>query len=1084
MYDLPFQSLFALVSLAILKFPAALELLSEISTAGTAAPESSDSAPYLLNPAAVNETHDVLIAAAEACPNTASPAILAWGLILQTLREYALGIKEKREIRQSERASERFIATESSDNEGADRSSYRRRSSTSSDTSQQSSFLEDLLDRVMITALDEDPISYLANCAVNVNGVFDILTALAVDYCTPFGLQHDGQFGLSMRRVLLDLIRGVLSRVEYQPALLIASLAVLTGSERYWDMLERPAELGALEPASLFLEDDMLMQKLFRTALSRFPYETLPFLKLCRALAVCSAKHDEGMPAVWSLIDDVDELTITLPPGFVAYKTIREDEEANYVELTTSLSFVGTESATSRPSKRSRAIMTSDMSSDALELPSGTVGRVLSETRPPVIMWHYEYSGLGYMGKVLQLSLIVGNSSDGYSNTTQSTEIVAEIIDLLSTMLCTTFKSISASQRPLAVPEAARAILEKASDRLDRNQDIVSVIFEIFENELQRRRNIAEEDGAVDVLVRCVQFAHALMPGMPDRVWPFLGRSSLLGINGGENKISAVVASTEMVSGRYDFLLGCIRVFDALVEDAVSHAVVRKTPSKALARFSVVSTLGAGISQTAMKKVLLRFQRIMIDVFESIKNWRFAASEDRVEINNWICKVFDKILRYSFAVDDETNISNKLVESLAPAAEYLVDVFLSTSNNNLSINPLLEILQDARATQDTSLHTRSFQLWISQVRAATALATTLIEVNRLLQYPPSNLEEQMFKASPTLARVYAAHEGFELPVAQLFQALIRCAATNDHQPPSLLGHLGQETASHFLEVLSSIDQPLGHELLAVEIWRLLSAVVSKRQQWLAIFVLTGNTPRDSLKDPKATAHLAPRRNRSILKIALDGVSNIEKLQPQRAITMLEFITLAADFWPWVLITIEQHPQFLTAILNYVQAVESSLGSTKARVADYSRTQISSLILGIFAMLVHHTQERGDLSFARKLLSHVTYFIRNAVFTPSYNASLHGNLRQNFESKFPMCSLLNFKRSPLVRPGLGSSFYYDLDIAEKMLSFDPAWAGRQNQGFHEELVRANLNLSLVESQVVSASVAVTRCYANGIIESVP
>jgi len=303
--------------------------------------------------------------------------------------------------------------------------------------------------------------------------------------------------------------------------------------------------------------------------------------------------------------------------------------------------------------------------------------------------------------------------------------------------------------------------------------------------------------------------------------------------------------------------------------------------------------------------------------------------------------------------------------------------------------------------------------------------------------------------------------------------LIRCAATNDHQPPSLLGHLGQETASHFLEVLSSIDQPLSHELLPVEIWRLLSAVVSKRQQWLAMFVLTGNTPRDSLKDPKATTDTAPRRSRSILKIALDGLSNIEKLQPQRTIAMLEFVSFAADFWPWVLGAIEQHPQFLTALLDYIRAVESSLGSRKERVADYTATKISSLILDVFAVHVHHTRERGDLSFARKLSSNVAYFIRNAVFTPSYNASLHGNLRRNFESKFPVCSLVNFKRSSLVRPSLGSSFYYDLDMAGKMLSFDSAWAGRQNHGFHEELIRANLNLSLVESQVVSAFVAPLR-----------
>ena len=1047
----------------------ALELLSEISTAGTAAAESADSATYLLNAEVVSETHDILTAAAEACPTTASPAVLAWSIILQTIRQYALLVKEKKEIRQSERASDRFTAIEFSDNEVVERSLNRKRSSTSSETSQQLSFMEETLERVMLTSLDEDPIAHLAKCAVDANGVFNIVTALAIDYCTPFGSEHNGQSGLSMRRTLLDLIRAVLGLVEYQPALLIASLAVLTGSERYWDISERPAELVSEEPATFFLGDNMLMQSLFRTALSRFPYETLPFLKLCRALAVCSAKDDEGMPAICPLIDDIDELTISLPAGFVAYKTIREDEEANYVELINSLSFIGSDPVALRPNKRLRGLTASDVASGALELPSGTVGRVLSETKPPVVMWHYEYSGLAYMGKVLQLALVIGDPVDGISSTMQSREIVAEVIDLLCTMLCTTVKNALADQGPLAIPDAARAVLEKASDRLDRNQDVISVIFETFENELQRRRNVSEEEGSVDILVRCIQFTHALTPIMPDRVWPFLGRSSLLGINGGGSKISSVVASAEMATGRYDFLLGCIRVFDALVEDAIRHAVARKTPTKAITRFSGASTMGTGISQTAMKKVLLSFQRIMIDIFESTRKWRFAVPEERIEINNLICTTFSKLLKYSYAVDDRPNISDKLAEPLAPAAEYIVDVFLSTSKNNLSIYPLLELFSDSRATQDTSLPTRSFQLWTSHVRAAITLTTTLIQVNQLLRFPPSNLEEQMFKASPMLAKVYAAHESFRLPVAKLLNALIRGAATTDRQPPSLLGHLGQGTASHFLEVISSIDKPLDDECLSVEIWRFLSAVVSKRQQWLAIFVLTGSTPRNSLKDPKATADATPRRNLPILQVALDGLSNIEKVKPQRAIAMLEFVSLAADFWPWVLVTIEHHPHFLNGILGYVGGLEPSPGSTKEKLSEYSKTQISSFILEILAMYIHHARETGDLSFVKKLFPRTSYLVRYAVSTPSYNASLHGNLRQNFVSKYPNCSLANFKRTSLEQPSLGNSFYYDLELANKMLSFESAWVGQRNQGFGEELVRANINLSLVESQVVCITV---------------
>ena len=1046
-------------------------MLPHIYAAATPNPESNDDALYLLNSSAVSETHDIMITAAASCPVTASPAVLAWAVLLQSLREYALLAKEKKWIRSFERPHERSATNEYSDHEGAEQLSERRRLSTGSDsdTPQQLSFLEEVLEKVMFNASNDDPVDYLAGCAVDVNKVFDVITALAIDYCTPFGPEHKGQSGLMMRRVLLDLMHTVLGLIEYQPALLIASLAILTGSERYWDTLERPIELGTAEPASYFLEDDVLMQRLFRIALSRFPYESLPFLKLCRALAICTTKNDKGISAILTLIDNLDEITIQLPPTFVAYKTIREDEEANYVELIDSLTFVGPDSAISRPSKRLQTMTTAGRSPDALELPSGTVGRILSETRPPIIMWHYEYFGLAYMGKVLQLALGVGESWEEYSNTTQSREIVAEIIDLISVMLCTSVKSASVNGAHLTETtalEAARTILEKASDRLDRNQDIISVIFEIFENELQRRHNVSAVDGSVDVLIRCIQFTHALMLIMPDRVWPFLGRSCLLAIGGGENKISAVVASMEMVLGRYEFVFGCIRVFDSLIEDAVNHAVARKTPTKAITRFSSANTQGTGISQTAMTKVLLSFVHIMVDVFESVKNWRFAAPEEKLEINTWICSALTKILNYSFAVDDDTKISNKLVESLAPAAEDIVEVFLSSSDNHLTVHPLSDIFHEGRDTPEASLSTRSLQLWISQVKAAISLAVTLIEVNRLLENPPSYLDKQIFKVAPTLAMVYAAHSSFRLPVARLFSALISSAATTDYQPPSLFGYLGQETASHFLEVISVIDQPLGDETLSTEVWKLLSAIISKRQQWLAIFILTGNTPRNSLKDHKATTGTNFQTRRPILYIALDGLSSIEKLKPQKAIAMLEFVTLAADFWPWILVNIEQHPTFFTATLDYVGGPESKPGTTKDGLKEYGRTQIISLLFDVYAMYIHYARQSGDLSFAKKLLPQISYLTLNAVSTPSYNASLHSNLRQNFESRYPTCSLANFKRTSLERPLLGNSFYYDLNVATKMLSFDPAWAKGRKQGFREEFVRANLNFSLVESQVVS------------------
>ena len=1044
-----------------------------ISTTAISAENLRDDAPYLLNPNAINEITEILVNAATNCLANASPAVLAWSIILQTIRESALVTRESREVKQAQRAVQEYSEADTFDADGGGRSldsPPQRRSSASSDTSQQSTLLESILDKTMDTTLDEDPIGYLAKGAVDGSGVFDVVTSLAVDYCACFTQDYNGKSGMTIRRMLFELVRAALEWIDYQPTLIMASLAVLTGNERYWDILNRTQGGSRVEPVIFFLSDGILMQKLFKTALARFPHEALPFLKLCRALASYDAGDDDGLPAMWSLIEPLDSLTCIVPTDFAAYEIVREDEEANYIQLTGNLSFLNNSSGSastyiSKPTNPPSAIMKFEPTSSSQELPVGTMGRVLSESKPLVVMWRYDYSPLAYLGQVLrEFSINGGSGSAGIR------EIVSETIDLITLLISSAIRRQSGTNAA-TVQEAAQTILENASNGLDRNQDIISVIFQIFESELHRRRSASEEATSMDILIRCIQFTYALLRAMPDRVWPFLGRSSLLGIHGLEGQLSIIVASNEMVSGRYGFLLGTIRVFDALVDDAIAHAVSHKIPTTAIKRFADKGISGTGMSQTAMQKVITSLQRTMVDVFESTSNWKFVVQEERSEINTWICTIFQKILSYCFDIDDESDIFRKLTRPLAPAAEYLLNVFFSTSNSNLTVNPLLRILLDGATVSNSSLSVRGFQYWTSQVRAAICFTTGLVRVNSLLKRPQSHLQQEMFKATPVLARVYAAHTSYRLPIVELFDALIRSNNSADQQPLSLLGHLGQDTASCFLEILSVIDQPFSDDYLAIGIWRLLSAAVSRHQQWFAIFVLTGNTPRESFKDSGKTDGSSSQRAEALLTIALDGLSNIERLQPMNAIAMLEFVACATDYWPWVLRTIEEHPHFLAAMLEFVTYPDSLQSSTKngtsSKVStDYARLQMSSVILDILAMYVNRTQQTRDLTFAKKLFPNLSFYIHYAVSVPGYNGSLHANLRRNFESKFPGCYLKEFKRTTVKRPLLGNSFYYDIELAGKMLAFDSAWAGIHDQGFSEEISRANINLSLVESQVVS------------------
>ena len=1017
--------------------------------------------------AAVKEVTDVLIDAGSACLLNASPAVLGWGIIMQTMREFALSNKETRELRQSHRAVDKYGNADPSDTDGGERASQRhgafitRRSSSGSDTSQQASLLEELLDQIMDTALDQDPIAYLARSAVDGSNVLNVVATLAVDFCTPFGREHSGQVGIMMRRILLTLLRAVLDWIPYQPELLLATLAILTGSERYWDLWDRPLGNPSSQPAQLFLNDDLFLQKILVPAQSRFPHESLPFFKLCRALATITPANPEQLSPIWQKIESIDSFTCALPLDFKGYELIREDEDANYIQLTEHFAFTSHRSAAAatqikKSLKTSRALGATAQTSCLQELSRGTIGRVVSETRPFVVLWRYDYPGLEYIGKVLKLASLSDNTPGDVS---YSSDVVAEVIDLINTMVRSSMRSGASSLPADKDVETARSLIEKISDGLDRNGDVITLVFDIFEDELYRRRKTTENEGPGDILIHCIQFAYTMLLILPDRVWPYLGRSGLLGVKGGESQLHNIISATEMVTGQYGFLVGCVRVFEGLVQDAISHAVSRKVPTKAVARFGAVESMGTGVSQTAMKTIILAFTRSMLDVVQSTMNWRFVDPEERLEINSRVCTVFENILNICYAVDDSNPITQKLAESFAPSAEYLINAFTG-SNVDTVLNPLLQIFLEGTATQDTTMVVRGLQFGTSQVRAAIKLSTTLVRISCLLQGQPGALEKKLFGAVPVLAQVYAAHESYKVPTVELFEALVIAVAGSNEQPPSLLSHLGQGPATHFLELLSALDRPFNNVLLSVGIWRFLSAIVSKRQQWFAIFVLTGTSPRETFKDHKTEDKL--RAPEPILGIALEELSNISEMQPQKVLSMLEFVALAVDNWPWIVTTIESHPRFLDALQTFLSDMASPPREEGPTFSDYVKIQICSYIVDILAIACHHTQRLGNASFAKKLIPRLTYLTESAVSVPEYNSSLHSNLRKNVESKFSTCRLVNFKRTTLKRPFLGQSFLYDLDIAGQMLSYDTAWTGRQ--GFLDEFKRANINMSLVESQI--------------------
>ena len=1072
-YDLPLQSLVALNSLAILNIPVATGILNRSSSLVASAAELGDAALYILNPSTVNELNDLIFESAEASFHNASLAVFAWGIILQTLREYALSSKDSREYRQAQRALDSFNGAEiqeagSTEGEHGRRlSSPQRRSSITSDTSQQSqqsTLLEELLDRIMDTPVDGDPIGFLAKSAVDGTSVFDIIIELAVAFASYYGCEHEGESGLQVRVLLLDLVRAASEWVGYQPKLIQATLAILSGLNRPSDVARHSASRSDVEPAHVLFQDGLLMQRLYLTSMARFPYEISPFLQLSQALAVKSnVQREADRTTLDAYISTMTSYTCVVPQEFGDYE-IREADDGFSVELTSSLDRFGKGHESVSRSQLTNGKGRQSSNSDRLgcfSVPTGTVGTVLTPDKPLIVMWHYTYSGWSYLGMLLQRALR-GEESREAPETMSSTETVSDIISLFTRLLI----SYSPSEIGQTSESNGKAeeFLEHASSNLERNEDIISVVFGIFESQLQTYSASAEAEVSLDVIVQCIHFAIALLKILPGRVWPFLGRSIFLGPGNTECRLSTIVIGNEMTAEKYEFLIGCLCLFDELITDAITHAVPRLSYSTAVTRFQRPIVSGTGISEPGTRQILLSFEQAMVGAFGSLSDWKFLSENDRFEVALKFCQSFTRIVNYCFGIDDSLDLSHKISGILAPAAEHLAEVFLLNPTNDLSLQPVIELLLQGMRTPSTTLPVRGHQNRISSVVAILEFTHSLVRLNGYLTHPPGGIEELLFKAVPLLTSLYAAHSRYRTPILRLLSSLVENAAKPRAQPPSLLGHLGKYTVTQFLDLLSDLEGPLDDEYLANAIWDLLASIVSQRQQWFAIIVLTGSTPRTSLRSSEEK----PNHTRSLFQVALSRLTMIEKLSPMVARSILNFVALSIDFWPWTMKTVESESGALDAITAYLNSMHSGPNANESSkvVIDYNRVENASIITRILAMYSLYRRQKGDQEYSRKLISSLKYLFRNAVALPSYNASLHGNLKKNFDSKFGGCTLSDFKKTAFSNPRLGGNYFYDLKIANEMMAYDPAWLGTRSQGFYAEVSRANYNLSMVEAQIVS------------------
>ena len=1035
------QSSISFGTLALLDVLSSISRIAPTDEMELAAQHDKDPSFYFFDHGNVTEIHEIMLGAASRCNIPASPAVFAWGMILYTIRELALSAKEAREGHHVQKAIDHVAMSDSGTG---------RRHSGSSSGSIQQSLYEDVIDAVRVVSVGEDPVEHLMKSAMDGSRVFDVIATLGRRAYT------EDSFEFYCKGMLLqDLISTAVEPLGYSPEVLTAELAILSKPELYMPELAEGSDSRDFDLRITFLKNDFLMQNVFDVALSRFPYEMLPCLGLCKSLAAAPSVDVDGLPPTLRQLMSLKTFTQAAAVDFSDYHTIREDENANLVCLDCSLEMLGNQGLLALGHSERNSI-------EGFRISTGTVGQVISEAGPIVIMWYHEYSGLSYLGKWLEQYQL---GRDLTSVSLDPPQMIApEVVNLLTVMIRTALHAQGTSFTDGERADTANGILEEASDGLDEDRDIISIIFELFERELQGLRYRRPSDRSLDIALACIDFMRVLIDLNPNRVWSALAKTSLLSSRGQDSVLCVIVSSVEAVTGNFDVLERMVLLYDALIEDAICSALPRTSPRVVNGSSLIRANDRLDAPVHFISQVLLSFTQTVIEVHDSMQSWKFNSTAQKMRLNAAMACAFSKTIKYAYGVDDSKDLAQKLAGNIASAALCVVDNFCTVSRHDISSTALLRILIHGLSIPDPLIQPLSTFASIQQTTNVLDFCFILIRVGALLERNSFSLLSQLINAFAILVRLCISDDSFQVPALMLMDELIKDVTIGESG--SLLGHLGSESSKQFLNVLAVLGKPAGYSDVFEATWRFLTSLVGSRQQWFAVLLLTGSSPQSRLRQASQGAEASSgneTRGKPFLATALDSLSHVENTVPRQTIVLLEFVNRAQENWAWTTNHLHSHPEFFSAVTHYVANRETAESGTLDQCYD---NKIASLTADIATVYLHYAKAIRDASVIKKMIPVIRWLSNNAIDVSGYNSSLHGNLQKNFATRYS-CSLSKFKRTVLIPVAYGDEYFYDIELGTKILKSDPSWAGRgksQDQGFLAEFRRANLNLSLVDSQL--------------------
>lgn len=1033
----PLKTLCSAISIILLQPARASTYFAEREEDATQADDSYDS--YLLSSDVLEQVHKSIINAASLDLESASPAILAWTLILHRMNASYHNRTEKRDNLLHQNARETF------ETGAVIRPTLGRRNSAGSMYSIESSKFDGFLENAT-TPRDMQVVEQLA-ASVTVNGrVFDVIS----DMSSSLGPNDSGCLtafvGSRVRIVFLELLKVSYPFVGYQSDTVGSLLSLLSPGRKFWDLTSKESLNASQDTIKSMLNDDHIMDFYFRQALERFPYEFLPFVGFCRS--ICTAANgagDERAEVVLDLLRSTPSLTFTLPDDFQEFELVQEDENTNSFALIEELPLITLSSSWKR-----RYI-----DDEAYRLPVGTYGRFITDSGK-VAMMEYPHSTISLLGRLLEISLMKEGYQSLVGNLKQ--EDIAEVISLFAIIF--RMESLNSEGTAGTLISQDDDLLAEASKHISGGKDIVTVVCDTMDYYMQDELAM-NEDSAVNIITACIEFLDAVLPAQPSRVWSYLARCELLGTESRAGKLTKITGSLDLVSERFELLNSSLKFFGDLIDTVLASGVQRKAGNNPSSR-QQEHNAWLGTADKVLSNVSKSIAHVSVDVFENTTTWRFESEANRTLLLASVAPILDKLIIYAYSMGDSAT-SETLTSSLRPAASYIIDCFITPSSGTLRFQPILSSFVTAFLNTESSLSQALLNIDRQQLTSVLSFCTTLLRVANFMDKSSTMLESYLFKSSTLLARLCATSDIFRTPTLLLLQALVINAGKSSNEPPSLLGYLGPQISKSFLNILATLAQPFVLPDDVKTVWKFFSSILRNRQQWMSNCLLTGQTPREAMKKDAKTKEVA---DHAVFATALSKLKVLGTLETTEALSVCDFVASAQNYWPWTVFTLQKDTSYIEGLRKYMRELRPSGVTARSDAIKASReARIAAYVAETFAMQLYHVRHLGNAeSLAKSLLGDLDYFLRDGVEVAGYNKSLHANFAKNFAKKYYGCSVDNFKKSLLEPRELGTSYYYDLARADKMLSFDANWLGKKANGFKNEMELANANLALVDAQI--------------------